>query len=69
MKSNKKLVMAKKIQFMIPNAKLALSIAQVLLMLTENGLDPLKPFGPRETNAPSLVEKLEQLALEMPRSS
>ena len=61
--------MKKNMQFMMPKAKLALSIAHVLLVLICRPLDPLKPFGPRDTeNTPSPL-KLVQLAFEILRSS
>ncbi len=54
---------------MIPNAKHALSIAHVLLMLVEKGELPLNPFGPSDTKKLPLAEKFEQLAFDMLRSS
>lgn len=44
MKSKRKLVIAKKMIFMMPKAKLAFSIAHVLLVFNEKGLLPLTPF-------------------------
>lgn len=69
MNSNRKAVIAKKIQFMIPKAKLAFSIEQGLLKLTENGPDALAPFEPTYTPKELLVLKLVQFCFAMPRSS
>ncbi len=69
MNSNRKDVMKKNMQFIIPNAKQALSIAHVLLMLTVKGEFPLKPFDPSVTEKSPLEEKFEQLAEDIPRSS
>lgn len=41
--------MKKNMQFIIPNAKDALSIAHVLLMLAEKGEFPPNPLGPSDT--------------------
>lgn len=69
MNNNSMDVMKKNMQFMIPNAKHALSIAHVLLMLVEKGELPLNPFGPSDTKKLPLAEKFEQLAFDMLRSS
>ena len=61
--------MKKKMQFIMPKAKLALSIAHVLLVLICRPLDPLKPFGPKDTENTPFPLKLVQLAFEMLRSS
>ena len=61
--------MKKKMQFMIPNAKLAFSMAHDLSVARCTPLDPLKPFGPRDTEKAPLLEKEVQLAVDMPRSS
>ena len=46
MNSNKKAVKKKKMQFMIPNAKLAFNMAQVLLIVPLKGLLPSNLSGP-----------------------
>lgn len=56
-------------QFIMPKAKLALSMAHVLLVLICRPLDPLKPSGPRDTENTPFPLKLVQLALDIPRSS
>lgn len=62
-------VMKKNMQFMMPNAKLAFSIAQSFVILAESPLDPEIPFVPTLKYVGPLSVTLEQLALEMPRSS
>ena len=62
-------VMKKNMQFMMPNAKLAFSIAQSFLMLAEYPLDPETPLVPTLMYVGPLSVTLEQLALAMPRSS
>ena len=69
MKSKMVNVMKKNMQFMMPNAKLAFSIAQSFLMLAERPLDPETPLVPTLTYVGPLVLTLEQSALAMPRSS
>lgn len=54
--------MAKKIQFMIPKAKLAFFIEQVLLFSTETGLVPETPFELIVTLAEVLKLTLEQFS-------
>ena len=61
--------MKKNMQFIMPKAKLALSIAHVLLVLICRPLDPLTPFGPRDTEKTPFPLKLVQLALDILRSS
>ena len=56
-------------QFIMPKAKLALSMAHVLLVLICRPLDPLTPFGPRDTENTPFPLKLVQLALDILRSS
>ena len=62
-------VMKKKMQFMMPNAKLAFSIAQSFWILAEIPLDPETPFVPTLRYVEPVSVMLVQLALEMPRSS
>lgn len=70
MKSNRKAVMAKKIQFMMPNAKLAFRIAHSLLVFKRTeGASPLMLLLSMVTEKRLSVEKLEQSALAMLRSS
>lgn len=55
--------------FMIPNAKLALSIAHVLFTFNENGLLPLKPLLSSVMENDPFLEKVVQSALAIARSS
>lgn len=55
--------------FMIPKAKLALSIAHVLFTFNENGLLPLKPLLSSVTEKYPLFEKVVQSAFAISRSS
>lgn len=55
--------------FMIPKAKLALSIAHVLFTFKENGLLPLNPLLSSVMEKDPLLEKLVQSALVIARSS
>ena len=61
--------MKKKMQFIMPNAKLAFCIAQSFVMLAERPLDPEIPLVPTLTYVGPLLLMLEQLAPAMPRSS
>ena len=61
--------MKKKMQFIMPKAKLAFSIAQSFLILAEIPLEPEIPLVPTLRYVGPLSVTLEQLALEMPRSS
>ena len=56
-------------QFMMPKAKLAFSIAQSFLMLAEIPVEPEIPLVPTLRYVGPLSVTLEQLALAMPRSS
>ena len=69
MKSRIKNVMKKNMQFMMPNAKLAFSIAHSFLILAEMPVDPETPLVPTLRYVGPLLLKLEQLAPAMPRSS
>ena len=62
-------VMKKNMQFMMPKAKLAFSIAQSFLILAEIPLDPETPLVPTLMYDGPLSLILEQLALATPRSS
>ena len=62
-------VMKKNMQFMMPNAKLAFSIAHSFLILAEMPVDPETPLVPTLRYVGPLSVKLEQLAPAMPRSS
>lgn len=55
--------------FMIPKAKLALSMAHVLFTFNENGLLPLNPLLSSVMEKDPLLEKLVQSALAIARSS
>lgn len=55
--------------FMMPNAKLALSMAQVLFTFNENGLLPLNPLLSSVMEKDPLLEKLVQSALAIALSS
>ena len=61
--------MKKNMQFIMPNAKLALSMAHVLLVLICRPLDPLTPFGPRDTENTPFPLKVVQLAVDILRNS
>lgn len=70
MKSNRKLVTAKNMMFMIPKAKLALSIAHVLFVFNEKGLLLLTPLELTVNERPDpLLPKVVQFSWEMKRSS
>ena len=69
MNSSRKAVMKKKMQFMMPNAKLAFCIAQYLFVFRSRPFEPLTPFVPTETYAGPLSFKVVQLALAIPRNS
>lgn len=55
--------------FMIPKAKLALSMAHVLFTFNEKGLLPLNPLLSSVMEKDPLLEKLVQSALAIARSS
>ena len=69
MKSRMKSVMKKNMQFIMPNAKLAFSIAHSPLTLAEMPVDPETPLLPTLRYVGPLSLKLEQSAPAMPRSS
>ena len=62
-------VIKKNMQFIMPKAKLALSMAHVLLVLICRPLDPLTPFGPRDTENTPFPLKVVQLAWDILRNS
>ena len=69
MKHRIKKVMKKNMQFMMPNAKLAFSIAHSPLTLAEMPVEPETPLVPTLRYVGPLLLKLEQSAPAMPRSS